>query len=88
VSVYDAYRGLASNGVMVYPKEEALARLRSIAEYLGTTDPIELGAAYLLELAGCERGREQLALALALGGDERDNKEVNQGEFREDARAA
>ena len=40
------------------------AQLADIAAYLGTTEPIELGAALLLEQAGYERTQVQLALDL------------------------
>ena len=46
---------------------ELKAQLAEIAEYLGTTDPIELGAALLLEQAGCERTQIQLELQFEPG---------------------
>lgn len=76
-AVREAHRRLAATGMAPYPLEEGLATLAEIAEYLGSEDPIEIGAGYLLELEGYERTREQLRLEFGAGtaieptGDER-----------------
>lgn len=45
-----------------YPLSEGLAILADVAHYLGSDDPIEIGAGFLLELEGFEQTREQLSL--------------------------
>ena len=62
--VHEAYRRLIAHGCAHGRKQDVLAQLADIRDYLRTTDPLELGAAFLLEQAGCERGQEQLAFAL------------------------
>lgn len=64
--IHEAYTLLRRKGVAMGGPDVALARLADIRRYLGTTDPIELGAALLLELAGCERGQ----LAFTFGDDD------------------
>jgi hypothetical protein len=67
VSVEEAYREVRRTGCVHGTPEEVKAQLAEIADYLGTLDPIELGAALLLEQAGYERTRVQLRLPL--GGE-------------------
>lgn len=63
-AVREAHRRLAASGIAPYPLEQGLAQLAEIASYLGTDDPIEIRAGYLLELEGYERASEQLRLDL------------------------
>jgi hypothetical protein len=65
MSVAEAYRLVRRTGCVYGSPEEVKARLADIAAYLGTKDPIELGAALLLEQAGYERSQLQLDLACA-----------------------
>lgn len=62
MSVEEAYRQVRRTGFAYGSTEEVKAQLADIAEYLGTKDPIELGAALLLEQAGYERTQLQLQL--------------------------
>jgi len=75
VSIAEAYRLVRRTGCIFGSPEEVKAQLADIAAYLGTTEPIELGAALLLEQAGCERSQLQLSLALGDGeeSEERDD---------------
>lgn len=66
MSVEEAYRQVRRNGCVYGTPEELKAQLADIADYLGTKDPIELGAALLLEQAGYERTQVQLQLDLAV----------------------
>jgi hypothetical protein len=68
-AVREAHRRLAKTGIAPYPLAEGLAALAEIAEHLGTDDPLEIGAGYLLELEGCERSRQQLRLDLGAQGE-------------------
>jgi hypothetical protein len=63
VSIEEAYRRVRATGCVYGSPEELKAQLADIAAYLGTKDPIELGAALLLEQAGYEPTQLQLALA-------------------------
>lgn len=47
---------------------------RDISRYLGTTDPLKIGAARLLELAGYERTHVQLSLFMAAAGKDGEGK--------------
>jgi len=67
VSIEDAYREVRRTGCVYGTPEELKAQLADIADYLDTKDPIELGAALLLEQAGYERAQVQLQLDLAGG---------------------
>lgn len=72
MSIEEAYRQVRRTGCVYGRPEELKAQLADIAVYLGTTDPIELGAALLLEQAGYERTQVQLQLDLAeetVGGE-------------------
>lgn len=72
MSIEEAYRQVRRTGCVYGSPEEVKAQLADIAAYLGTKDPIELGAALLLEQAGYERTQVQLQLDLAEeGGDPR-----------------
>jgi len=62
VSVEEAYRRVRKTGCVYGTPEELKAQLTDIAAYLGTKDPLELGAALLLEQAGFERSQLQLDL--------------------------
>lgn len=62
MSIAEAYRRLAKTGFAYGGPEEVKAKLADIATYLGTKDPVELGAAFLLEQAGYERSQMQLSL--------------------------
>lgn len=64
MSIEQAAKMLSRRGVWRESAQALRAQLADISEYLGTKDPIELGAAYLLEINGYERGREQLSLEL------------------------
>jgi hypothetical protein len=44
--------------------DEQLEHLAEIATYIGESDPLMIGAAFLLERMGYERGHEQLRLDL------------------------
>lgn len=65
MSIEEAYRRVRRTGCVYGSPEQVKAQLAGIAAYLGTKDPIELGAALLLEQAGYERTQVQLQLALA-----------------------
>lgn len=65
MSIEEAYRQVRRTGCVHGSPEEVKAQLADIAAYLGTKDPIELGAALLLEQAGYERTQVQLRLDLA-----------------------
>jgi hypothetical protein len=65
VSIEEAYRQVRRTGCVYGSPEEVKAQLADIAAYLGTKDPIELGAALLLEQAGYERTQMQLQLDIA-----------------------
>jgi hypothetical protein len=67
LSIEEAYRQVRRTGCVYGTPEELKAQLADIADYLGTTDPIELGAALLLEQSGYER--TQVQLQLDLGGE-------------------
>jgi hypothetical protein len=41
---------------------EQIARLAEVGDYIASGDAREIGAAWLLEQSGCERGQEQLEL--------------------------
>ncbi|MBS1895474.1 MAG: hypothetical protein JST59_29595 [Actinobacteria bacterium] len=69
MSVEEAYRQVRHTGCVHGSPEEVKAQLADIAAYLGTKDPIELGAALLLEQAGYEHTRVQLRLDLDGGGE-------------------
>lgn len=45
--------------------DEECAHLAEIASYVGESDPLMIGAAWLLEQSGCERTQ----LTLSLGGE-------------------
>ena len=62
--VHEAYRRVRKTCCVYGSQQEVMAQLHSISEYLGTKDPIELGAALLLEQAGHERTQIQLTLEL------------------------
>ena len=62
--VHEAYRRVKKTGCVYGSQDEVMAWLHSISEYLGTKDPIELGAALLLEQAGFKRTTVQLRLEL------------------------
>ena len=62
MSIEEAYRRVVKTGFAYGSAEEVKAQLADIAAYLGTKDPIELGAALLLEQAGYERAHVQLSL--------------------------
>jgi len=68
VSIEEAYRQVRRTGCVYGSPEEVKAQLADIAAYLGTKDPIELGAALLLEQAGYERTQVQLQLGHAEEG--------------------
>ncbi len=65
MSIEEAYRQVRRTGCIYGTPEKLKAQLADIAEYLGTKDPIELGAALLLEQAGYERTQMQLQLDFA-----------------------
>jgi hypothetical protein len=65
VSIDEAYRQVRKTGCVFGTAQEIKAQLTDIAVYLGTEDPIELGAALLLEQAGYERSQLQLSLDIA-----------------------
>ena len=65
MSVEEAYRQVRRTGCVHGSPEDVKAQLVDIAAYLGTKDPIELGAALLLEQAGFARTQMQLQLELA-----------------------
>ncbi len=69
MSIEEAYRRVRATGCVYGSPEELRAQLADIAAYLGTKDPIELGAALLLEQAGCERSQLQLQLEGPGGGE-------------------
>jgi len=71
VSIEEAYRQVRRTGCVYGSPAEVKAQLADIAAYLGTTEPIELGAALLLEQQGCERTQVQLRLDLASEDAER-----------------
>lgn len=60
--VHEAYRRLLFTCMVYSSPEEAIAQLKSIRDYLGTTDPMLLGAAFLLEQEGYARAHEALRL--------------------------
>ena len=62
--VHEAYRQVKHTGCVYGTQDEVMAWLRDISEYLDTKDPIELGAALLLEQAGYERSQVQLTFEL------------------------
>lgn len=64
MSIEEAYRQVRRTGCVYGSPHELKAQLADIAAYLGTGDPIELGAALLLEQAGYERTQVQLELDL------------------------
>ncbi|HEY5053551.1 MAG TPA: hypothetical protein VII45_09110 [Solirubrobacterales bacterium] len=66
--IAEAYRQVRRTGCVYGSPEAVKAQLESIAAYLDTSDPIELGAALLLKQAGYQRTREQLTLPVAAGG--------------------
>ena len=71
MSIEEAYRQVRRTGCVYGTPEELKAQLADIAAYLGSRDPVELGAALLLEQAGYERTQVQLQLDLlgqAAGG--------------------
>jgi hypothetical protein len=70
VSIEEAYRQVRRTGCVYGSLEAVKAQLADIAAYLGTKDPIELGAALLLEQASYERTLVQLQLHLAEEGVE------------------
>jgi hypothetical protein len=47
-------------GLMGATPEEECAHLAEIATYIGETDPLMIGAAWLLEQCGCERSQLSL----------------------------
>ncbi|MBS1861905.1 MAG: hypothetical protein JSS68_09350 [Actinobacteria bacterium] len=65
MSIEEAYRRVRRSGCVHGSPEDVKSQLADIAAYLGTKDPIELGAALLLEQAGYERTRVQLQFELA-----------------------
>lgn len=65
MSVEEAYRQVRRTGCVYGSPEDFKAQLADIAAYLGTKDPIELGAALLLKQAGYERTQVQLQFELA-----------------------
>lgn len=60
--VHEAYRRLRRTGCCHSQPGHAIAQLKEIGDYLDTTDPALLGAAFLLEQEGYERAYEVLAL--------------------------
>ena len=62
--VHEAYRRVKHTGCVYGTQDEVMAWLQDISEYLDTKDPIELGAALLLEQAGYERSQIQLTFEL------------------------
>lgn len=71
MSVAEAYSRVRHTCNVHGTEKEVRAQLKDIARYLGTTDPIELGAALLLEQAGYERAHVQLSLLDAGAGEEK-----------------
>ena len=67
MSIDEAYRRVRRTGCVYGSPEEVKTQLADIAAYLGAKDPIELGAALLLEQAGYERTQVQLQLEFAEG---------------------
>ncbi len=65
MSIDEAYRRVRKTGCIFGTEEEVKTQLADIAAYLGTKDPIELGAALLLEQSGYERSQLQLSLDIA-----------------------
>ena len=65
MSIEEAYRQVRRTGCIYGSPEEVKAQLADIVAYLGTNDPIELGAALLLEQAGYDRTQVRLQLDLA-----------------------
>lgn len=67
MSIEEAYQRVRRTGCAYGRPEKVKAQLADIAVYLDTSDPIELGAALLLEQGGCERTQVQLQLDLDKG---------------------
>lgn len=65
LSIEEAYRQVRRTGFVYGTPEELRSQLADIVDYLGTKDPIELGAGLLLEQAGYERTQVQLQLDLS-----------------------
>jgi hypothetical protein len=65
LSIEEAYRRVRRTGCVYGTPDQLKAQLADISDYLGTKDPIELGAALLLEQAGYERTQLQMQLDLA-----------------------
>lgn len=82
MSIDEAYRQIRKTGCVYGSPEEVKAQLADIAKYLGTTDPIELGAALLLEQAGCERSQLQMDLDSALDESPNSRASVPPGDER------
>lgn len=64
MSLEQAYRRVRRTGCVYGTRQEVIDRLADISIFLGTCDPVELGAALLLEQAGCERVESQLTIDL------------------------
>ncbi len=62
--IQEAYSRVRHTGCVHGSHKEIMAQLKSISQYLDSKDPIELGAALLLEQAGYERSQVQLILEL------------------------
>lgn len=62
--IHEAYRRVKRTGCVYGSQQVVMAQLKSISKYLDSKDPIELGAALLLEQAGYERSHVQLTLEL------------------------
>lgn len=62
--IHEAYRRVKHTGCVHGSQRQIMAQLKSISKYLDSNDPIELGAALLLEQAGYERSHVQLTFEL------------------------
>lgn len=62
--VREAYRQVRSTCCVHGSQREVIEQLEHISDYLGTKDPIVLGAALLLEQSGYQRSHLQLSLEL------------------------
>jgi hypothetical protein len=61
-AAYEADKQLRHRGLMPFgPGPDRFGLLEDVARYLGTTDPMEIGAGALLETSGHARAQEQLA---------------------------
>ncbi len=65
--VHEAYRQLLFTCMVHRSPEVAIAQLKEIRDYLGTTDPTTLGAAFLLEEAGYVRAYDVMTLPFDIG---------------------